>query len=59
MFEIEMQPAKPASVNLRSELHGDDHVPAVDLSFTHAYGARCRREARRMSADGIRGLLAP
>lgn len=30
----EFAPAKLNSVNLRSEVHGEKHVPAVDLSFT-------------------------
>jgi hypothetical protein len=34
MFSLETEHATLNSVNLRAELHGDDHVPAVDLGLT-------------------------
>lgn len=34
MFELTSQPATLNSVNPRSELHGDDREPAVDLGIT-------------------------
>lgn len=34
-FELEdFSPVKLNSANFRSQLHGEEHVPAVDLSFT-------------------------
>lgn len=34
MLALTNKPAKLASINLRSELHGDEHVPALDLGFS-------------------------
>ena len=38
MFSLQNAQAKLDSINIRSELHGDEHVPACDLKFTLTTG---------------------
>lgn len=38
MFSLHNAQAKLDSVNIRAEMHGEDHVPACDLKFTYTCG---------------------
>lgn len=38
MFQLDKRRAKINGVNVRSELHGEEHVPACDISLTVALG---------------------